>query len=115
MDSAELAHQRIRSGSEGAKSSAASRVERQSWRGNESQPQGCERGPLVQEKKASLGDMYAALWKFTDPWTYAVRRANELGDECDYLLDDALASGAMRGEVDVCLRFRGFGMYAALK
>lgn len=69
----------------------------------------------MQENKASLGEAYAALCEFTDPWAYAVRRANELGDECDYLLDDALASGAMRGDVGVCLRISEFGMCAALK
>jgi hypothetical protein len=66
----------------------------------------------LSEGLGRLAEIYARLCKDTDPIRHAVRQANALGRAADALEAEALASGAMRGEVCVMLRYQrsGFGM-----
>lgn len=52
-----------------------------------------------------LAAIWARLWEESDPMLYAVRQANAWSKAAEALEDEAVASGAMRGEVCVMLRY----------
>jgi hypothetical protein len=66
----------------------------------------------LSEGLGRLAEIYERLCEDTDPIRHAVRQANAWGRAADALEAEALASGAMRGEVCVMLRYQcsGFGM-----
>jgi hypothetical protein len=66
-------------------------------------------GPFSAERLARLATIYDRIFQLTDPVLNPVRLAEAWGRAADALEDEALMSGAMRGEVAVMLMYRRTG------